>query len=568
MRRQTKKVPPPERPGIIDLGDGFASFGLFAPGKKSVDLLADFNSWQPGADRMQPRENGLWLIQKNVGPGRFGYRFLIDGETEICDPYAQAVEPDATGKAPRAVFAAGRPPFCWRHDSRIRPRLQDLIIMEILVPDFSPEGTFGGIADRLDYLHDLRINAIELLPVQEAREQSYWGYQPTYFFAPRREYGAPDDLKWLVDEAHARNMAVMLDMVFAHTAWEHPFCLMYNQQESPWYGKPIGRPNQFRMPSFSFQKPAALQFLRDVQFHWLHEYHVDGLRYDYIASISGNEQGQGTPWLVKTAHEIKPDVLCIGEWLPEEPERIVKLGLNAVWHGATVSAFRALSDEKAVKNYDWRRFEEIINTLDYAHQGYKAANFMINYAESHDDHRIVRTAMRAGFDLDTAVRKSALIATALMTAAGEPMLYQGQEWGERAGRRKNEPNKLNWKILETDEGILLHRHVRRMCRLRRSSSALSAGTFALAAVDARKETVVWHRTYGAERAVVALNFSGTSRSIGIPFPATGFTPYPNRWEEFFSGEECTAAETGVERELLPYTAQIFFPFGVRPAIEG
>jgi 1,4-alpha-glucan branching enzyme len=183
---------PPDTPnGARDRGDGTVIFALWAPWKQSVALVGDFNGWDTTADPMAVDESGLWWIEKQLGPGTYAYQFVIDGETFIGDPYARALRWAEGSPQPHALVEIGAKPYEWDDGGfGIKP-LNQLVIYELHVGDFSPEGTFAGIIPRLDYLAGLGVDAIELMPIQEFPGDRSWGYNPAYFFTPEWPTGAP-----------------------------------------------------------------------------------------------------------------------------------------------------------------------------------------------------------------------------------------------------------------------------------------------------------------------------------------------------------------------------------------
>lgn len=539
-------------PGACDHGEGMVTFALYAPNKKSVHLIGDFNDWESGRDAFEQRDEGYWVIAKNMSPGRHEYQFVIDDSLVICDPYAQDIEMLADPyEQPHAVLEVGRPIYKWQHLAWQRPNLRDLIIYELQVGDFSPGGTFQGVIDRLDYLRDLGINALECMPLYvSTRPHAYWGYEPNYFLAVRRSFGSMLDLMRLIDEAHARGMAIILDLVLNHTGQEHPFMKMYSWEESPWYGDPIGERNQFGLPTLDFTKPATNAFVRDVQAYWLRVFHIDGFRYDYLAGLGSNEEGQGLPYLMRTAREIRPEAFLIGECIPENPELTNGSGLSAIWHTRSRIALECLIRERDEEPYKVEQFEEVVATFDPATQGYDDASFMVNYMECHDDVRFVGTLRELGFSDELAHRKSALAATVLMTIPGEPMLYQGQEWGEDTQRAQKE-NKIHWERRDTQIGQWLYEHYANLCRLRRERTSLRAHNFEFSMIAPDRRIIVFHRWLGdADHVVVAANFSPDAYEVNIPFPHGG------HWRERFSDQLFKIAEE-MEYKIDAYGAVVF-----------
>lgn len=536
-------------PGATDHGDGNVTFAIYAPRKKSIHVTGSFNNWD--RDPLEERDEGFWVTVRELPRGKSEYQFIIDDTILICDPYAQEINPIAGQEQPRAVIDVGRPIYQWKHEHWQRPSLRDLIIYEMHVGDFSPEGTFQGVIDRLDHLQDLAINCIEFMPLYESVPRAYWGYEPNYFLAVRKSFGSMEDLVRLVDEAHGRGIGIILDVVLNHTGHLHPFMKMYPWKESPWYGDPIGERNQFGLPTLDYTKPATNAFVRDIQAYWLRVFHIDGFRYDYLAGLGANKEGQGLPYLMRTAREIRPEAYLFGECIPEDPELTKDSGLSGVWHTRSRLALDCLLRERDEAPYKWDDFENTVQAFDPSTQGYNHASFMVNYVECHDDKRIMRSLRdEIGFPEDVAYRKSALAATILMTIPGEPMVWQGQEWGE-ATVRQQKPNKIHWETLETPDGRCLRQHYSDVAKLRRERTSLRTPNFAFQLIDAQQRVVVYHRWLGeADQVVVAANFSAEKRKIRIPFPQHG------HWRDRFT-QQLRTISGDLEYELDPYWAVVF-----------
>lgn len=537
--------------GTLDPGGREVQFRLYAPRKSSVYLIGDFNGWNRAADRMQKDSGDVWSLHKKLKPGTYRYQFLIDGRLVICDPYALAVERAGAGEPPRAILEIDKPPFPWKHDSWQRPPFQDLVIYELHTADFSAEGTFRAVTDRLDYLHGLGISAIELLPVTESECPEEWGYQPTYYFAPRSRYGTAEDLRQLVDEAHGRGIAIILDVVFSHSSARHPFNRMYPYEQSPWYGEGIGGKNRFGLPTFDHRRDLVRSFFKDVQNHWLREFHVDGFRYDYAVNL-GADGDKGLPFLARQARITMPQAYLIGEYLPEDPKRIGIIELDAAWHVRSSYALKALVLQHEYQIYKPEEFEKTIQVLSPGHEDYDKASRMINYIESHDEPRLIHELMDDSLPGDAARRRAALAASVLFTAPGVPQIYHGQEFGETAFRSVNDRNPLRWESLSTEGGQGLFQHYQRLCRLRREHPALRDEGYNLDAWHNDDRWMVFHRWNEAgDVVVVAVNFSNEPHKIAIPFPEGG------SWREVFREQAHEINGQKYEFELEANAAAIF-----------
>ena len=200
------------------------------------------------------------------------YSYLLDG-SELPDP-ASRFQPEGV-HGPSVVVDPSS--FEWRdHRWRGRP-VRDLIVYELHVGTFSPEGTFDGVRTRLPYLRDLGITAIELMPVVDFAGSRNWGYDGVDLFAPSHSYGSPDDLRRLVDAAHGHGLAVILDVVYNHLGPEGAYLPRFSpgylteRHQTPW-GKAINLDGP--------ESALVRRFILDNALHWVREYHVDGLRLD------------------------------------------------------------------------------------------------------------------------------------------------------------------------------------------------------------------------------------------------------------------------------------------------
>ena len=329
---------------------------------------------------------------------------------------------------------------------------------------------------------------------------------------------------------------------------------LYDWDHSPWYGESLsGMKNDFGLPTLDYRKEATQHYLRDVNQYWLRAYHVDGYRYDY-AKLIGMDNGDGMPFLVKTAREVKPDAHLIAEHVPEDPKITDETGMSGVWHQQIVLGVEAMLTEDSVQDKSWDNLDDLVKMIDPTRDGYKSGQVWINYTESHDEGRVVEKVMSRGFDEVTARRKAALGIAIICTMPGQPMLFHGQEWGENSAKNEQE-NKIHWAKLETEGGRGLHAFTRRMCQLVHEHSALRSAGFAVDAVDNDAKTLVYHRwNQEGDELLVALNLRGEQQTLRIPFPSEG------RWKEIFTDRMLeTDGETSYEME--GYSPAIFVKQG-------
>lgn len=540
-------VTEPVTAGAVDHGYERVTFGLFAPHKKDVRLIGDFNNWDPNAAVMTLNADGLWVTELNLPPAEYGYQFLIDHgsdkEVTIADPYSRRLRYVEGTAEPHSVIVVGQTPFVWHDDGFGTKPLNELVIYELHVGDFSPEGTFKGVTAKLDYIRDLGVSAIELMPVQEFPGDRSWGYNPAYFFAPESSYGSADDLKELIDQAHQRGIAIILDMVFNHTDASNPLTRLYPYQESPYFGQD-GNPWGF--PDFNHWSDATKRFIRDVQDYWLLEFHVDGFRYDHTEGI-GWDAENGMNFIAWAARQTKPHVCLIAENL-KDPAGVVKnTHVDASWHESFHGVLRAQLREGEFQGHQYGDMQAVLNEMIYSREGYGDNAQAINYLESHDQERIafeVRT--NPTLDIDQAVNaKSKLGALAMFTAQGVPMLYAGQEFGEQT-RKTVDANKLHWERLNDGTWSDLKNFYASLAKLRAANPALTKNTIEPIVVDNERKVLVFKRwDDGGNQVVVGLNFSPVSQTLDVGFPRAG------KWHEWTRDYDEELGENPVKSVELP-----------------
>ena len=260
--------------GAEVLEDGRTRFRLWAPTAKSVDLVLI------GTETSQPMaaQPGGWFEHTTAAAAGTQYRYRINGDLEVPDPASRHNPDDVHGAS--AIVDPGS--YEWK-DARWRGRpWSEAVIYELHVGTFSPDGTFEGVERRLDYLVDLGVTAIELLPLADFPGKRNWGYDGVLQFAPDSSYGTPDDLKRLIDAAHARGLMVLIDVVYNHFGPEGNYLHVYaksffTERHHTAWGAAINFDGEDARPVREF-------FVHNV-LYWLEEFHFDGLRFDAVHAI-------------------------------------------------------------------------------------------------------------------------------------------------------------------------------------------------------------------------------------------------------------------------------------------
>ena len=276
---------------------GSTRFRLWAPAARRVSLLLD-TAADAEALTMDAAGDGWFECLADAGAGA-RYAFRIDDRMTVPDPASRA-NPDGVHGASAVVDPAG---YGWRdHDWRGRP-WYEAVVYELHVGTFTPAGTFAAAMERLDDLVDLGVTAVELMPVAAFPGMRGWGYDGVLPFAPAACYGTPDDLKRLVDAAHARGLMMLLDVVYNHFGPEGNYLHLYAPQffdprhQTPW-GAAI---------NFDAERSATVRsFFFHNALYWVEEFHFDGLRLDAVHAIADRSRPDFVTELALTVREKNP----------------------------------------------------------------------------------------------------------------------------------------------------------------------------------------------------------------------------------------------------------------------
>jgi len=459
--------PPPGRvDGVTVLSPDRAHFQLRAPAKDHVNLRGDFNDWAISGDFLMNRStdgNTWWLEVEGLDPGAWTrFHYLVDDTVEVADPYAPLIlDTWNDGYIPPSTFPA-RPPYPWQHASWPvaafrtvepefdwtdggfqRPSQDRLVIYELLVRDWDAERDFGDVIDRLDYLQWLGINAIELMPVSEFDGNSSWGYNPGPRFAVDKAYGTAQAMKRMVNEAHARGIAVILDVVPNHSFGLDPLLRLYQDADggassgNPWYNEDQIHPYGLGF-DFDHGDPWTRDFWKRALSFWMDEFHVDGYRIDLskgltqsytlgdVGAWNAYDQGR-VDILFDYANHIwsqHPGAYMILEHLGDNVEETALANGGFMLWGKSTSAF-AQATLGYGGDFSWASWQS---------RGWNWPN-LVAYMESHDEQRVAHDLLLygnafSGYDtkqLGTAMDRMAMSHAFLLSLPGPKMMYQ---WGE------------------------------------------------------------------------------------------------------------------------------------------
>lgn len=248
---------------------------------------------------MEPVGDGFYELSTRALRAGDLYKYRVDGGECFPDP-ASRYQPHGVHGPSQVVDPRG---FSWSDQDWQGIAWDERVVYELHVGTFSPAGTFDAVRERLQYLKDLGVTAVELMPVADFPGERNWGYDGVALFAPARCYGHPDDLRSLVDEAHRSGLAVFLDVVYNHLGPDGNYLGVYSRLfESPRHSSPWGAALNFDGDGSRHVR----DFFIDNALHWIREYHFDGLRLDATHAIQDESETHFLAELTATVRHAFP----------------------------------------------------------------------------------------------------------------------------------------------------------------------------------------------------------------------------------------------------------------------
>ena len=565
-------LPSGVRKGINYISDTEVVLVLEAPLKKNAFLIGDFNDWEvlPEYQMMQtPDKELFWFRLTGLVPKQeYIFQYLVDGSIRIGDPYADKVsdpfhddeiiaqnrypglKPYPKGKTEfQATFLqTAQDQYQWKYLDYEKPEMEELAVYELLVRDFDDRRTFKAVIERLDYLADLGINAIELMPIKEFEGNLSWGYNPSFFFAVDKFYGPKNHLKELIDEAHKRGMVVILDMVLNHAFGQSPFVRLYNDGD---YGAPtLDNPWLNRVPKhpfnvgydFNHESPYTKAFVDSVNNYWLTEYKVDGFRFDLSKGFTQTNSGDNVGFFgeydatriaiwkniynqIKKNH---PDAYVILEHFADNTEEKELSNHGLMFWGNMNFDFREIAKGNS-RNFDWGYYKT---------RGWND-NTLVGYMESHDEERTMWESLTWGQTsplnirkLDNAVNRNQLMASFFFSIPGPKMMWQFEEFGydQELNNDRLAIKPTKWEYLDNPDRKRLFNMYKAMLDLKSDYNAFN--TPQNATLDLTQPLKSIKLTDGDFQMVLYGNFGLTDiANANLTFPSSG------TWYNYFTGEE-------------------------------
>lgn len=484
--------------GAVRNGDGSVTFCLAAPEKFSAMIVGNWNDYTVSDDYTMSYQDYqgvryFWITVPDLAKGENHiYYYIVDGEKSVGDPYARLVlDPyndryisaevypdmpqypfDKVSTVPLAVFNDNLNEYDWQvKDFKGVPSSQ-LFIYELLLRDFTGtegkaegNGTVRKAMEKIPYLRQMGVNAVELLPVNEFNGNISWGYNPNFYFAPDKAYGTPDDYKAFIDECHRNGMAVILDVVFNQSDWLHPWYQLYPAGKNPFFNATA--PHAYSvLNDWNQGYPLVQQQWKDVLRYWLTEYNVDGFRFDLVKGLGNNDSypnsgDSGTNQynqsrinnmraLQQAMEEVKPGAYFINENLAgaSEENEMAKTGqLN--W--ANINHQGMQYAEGYESDSSLKRF--------YAPDDARTWGSTVSYLESHDEQRLAYAVGQYGATgvkgrLQPTCARLGSAAAQMMMAPGAHMVWMFSELANAentknpTGGNNVDPKTVRWNYLD------------------------------------------------------------------------------------------------------------------------
>lgn len=518
---------------------GGTTFRIWAPNATFVRVPGTFNTWNTGLVNMANEGNGWWSVDyRNVAAGS-QYKFYLNSNNQSFwknDPWARKLT-SSTGNS--VVY--DQTAYQWQTQNFVTPAWNKMVIYETHIGAFNDSpgggpGTFATAEAKLDYLRDLGINVIQLLPVNEFPTDFSWGYNLSYPWSVESAYGGPDALKHFVDQANARGMAVVLDVVHNHygpndldlwrfDGWSQGGfggIFFYNdaRANTPWGPRPDFGRSEVR----SYIRDSVMMFAQDYRmsgFRW------DSVKYTNITDWGNNPEGWSLmQWVNDSIDASQPWKISIAEDMQ-----------NNSWTTRTTATGGAGFDSQ------WSNFvhnirgamtppddnsRDVNNVAYWVGERFNGDAFeRVIYTESHDEVANGKKRLPSEIDVNNpgsywAQKRSTLGAALVMTSPGIPMLFMGQEFLENGWFDANDP--LDWTKATTYAGI--RQLYKDLISLRTNKVGTSAGlsgqglnTFA---VNNATKVLAFHRYDqggSGDDVVCVFNFKNTTYSnyrIGLP----------------------------------------------------
>ncbi len=457
---------------------------LYAPGKDFVHVIGNFNNndWRLTNNFLLNKDSSqdrFWITLTNLdaGDSNLLYQYVIDGQITVADPYSTYILdeygdpyiPTSTfpnipdypvGKTSHAVtwFDLNEQPYDWQITDFNRPKQDRLVVYELLIRDFDSQQSYEALMNngRLDYLENLNVNVLHIMPVSEFDGNSSWGYNPAFHMALDKQYGSKEKLKAFIDECHARGIAVIIDVVYNHATGQNPYYRMWNDCNGCYVGQATPENPIFNVndPNTVFQffndinheSPAAQHYIDKLNEYWLTEFNLDGFRFDFTKGFT-NVVGDGGGYdasriyllerMYDAIRQVDSTAYVILEHFAPNSEETELINHRAtsdpqepgmmVWANHNYTYNEATMGWNNNSNFSW---------ISYLNRGWSTPSNLA-YMQSHDEERLMYKNLQWGNssgsydiqELHTALDRMELAGAFFFTIPGPKMIWQFDELG-------------------------------------------------------------------------------------------------------------------------------------------
>lgn len=594
------------RDGINYLNDRYI-FQFYAPYKKFAFFLCPQNQFKVDLDFQMNRNiigTRYWIeLPKNYFENEGNlYQYLVDGEIKIADQYSEVIldpynddgvsdivldelPPYPVGLTTGMVTVFDREdiPYNWQAIDYQRPAKSDLVIYELLMRDFLSDHSYTSLLDTLDYLQDLGINAIELLPVNEFEGNNSWGYNPSYHMAVDKYYGSKDQLKKVIDEAHQRGIAVILDVVFNHVFSQSPMAQLYwdpiNFQPAdinPWLNVIPKHPFNVGY-DVNHESVASKLWVKRVLEYWQLEFNMDGFRFDLSKGLTQKNSGNNSN-IMSAYDQGRIDIIndYADHIWSSDPDSYVILEHFSVHSEEKVYADRGML-MWANTTFEFSEaamgYSSNLDGIDYTDRGWNVAG-VLAYMESHDEERTrykIKSFGNSGSDYNTknyftSFDRMAAIASIYLTVPGPKMLWQFGEVGYDYSINTCEDGSINencrlskkpirWDYFEEVDRKRLYDRVAALNHLKTNYPTFSTSDFTFEDASYLKQVILRH----PEMDVVTIaNTDINENTITAKFTQTG------TWYDYLTGEQINVTESDLDIVLKPGEFHVYLSNDVTP----
>ena len=533
---------------------------VWAPHARSLTLEVDGKNNTP----LMKVQYGFWQAKcPEVNPGD-RYKLKINNKDQFPDP-ASLSQPDGVHDSSEAIdlnFIRSIRDENWKGIST-----RDLIIYELHIGTFSPEGTFSALTEKIGYLKELGINAIKIMPVAAFPGKRNWGYDGVFPFAVQASYGGSVELAKLTKSCHENGIAVILDVVYNHLGPEGNYLNAFGPYFTGKYQTPWGKAINFD----DAWSDGVRQYFLENALMWLRDFHIDGLRLDAVHAIKDFSPKHFLRELSENVELLNQKSssqhFLIGECDLNDTRFIKALnndgyGLDAQWCDEWHHAMHAyLTGEKKGYYADFGKVQHLVKSFNHAYVfngtysnhrkkvfgtstvGLPGEKFVI-FTQNHDQvgNRMLGDRLSSMVDFETLK----LAAGAMFFSPFIPMLFMGEEYAEdnpflyfishgdkhlveqvRKGRKRefrdfikdaNHPDpfaestfdqsKLKWDFDQHDHKSKMLAFYQKCIRLRKTEKLMQPGNRDhLLARESDKETIILTRKEEKDLLVVVMNFS-------------------------------------------------------------